>query len=188
MSTTLDAIACCAPLSARALTDDEALATAELFRALGDPARVRIVNLIATAGSPVCACDFNDCCDIAQPTVSHHLRVLREAGLIEFERRGTCMHYRLVPDPLLPKLHLGTQLPAKLRFATPGHGRGEEKRRHGRAHSTEDWRARAWSLLCPRAPALLPCLPFDPNTSRAYHNCRTRRRSGAGWKVAGNIL
>ena len=98
LSTTLDTIACCAPLSARALTDDEALATAELFRALGDPARVRIVNLIATAGSPVCACDFNGPLDLAQPTVSHHLKRLTDAGLLEREQRGKWAYFSLNRD------------------------------------------------------------------------------------------
>jgi ArsR family transcriptional regulator len=95
MSTSLDTIACCAPLSTAALTDDEALATAELFRALGDPARVRIVNLIATAGGPVCACDFNGPLDLAQPTVSHHLKKLTDAGLLEREQRGKWAYFSL---------------------------------------------------------------------------------------------
>ena len=63
MTPAAEAVACCAPLSAPALTDAEALATAELFKVLGDPARVRIVNLIATARGEVCACDLNDALD-----------------------------------------------------------------------------------------------------------------------------
>ena len=67
-----------------------------LFQALADPTRLAILRELA--GSPeVCACDFTTCCDVRQPTVSHHLRVLREAGVIESERRGTWIFYRLAP-------------------------------------------------------------------------------------------
>jgi len=98
MSAALEAVACCAPLSAPALTEGEASATAELFKALGDPARVRIVNLIATARGPVCACDFNDVLGLAQPTVSHHLKRLTEAGLLEREQRGKWAYFSLQRD------------------------------------------------------------------------------------------
>lgn len=68
-----------------------------LFQALADPTRLAIVRELA--GAPeVCACDFTTCCDVRQPTVSHHLRILREAGVIEPERRGTSIFYRLSPD------------------------------------------------------------------------------------------
>jgi ArsR family transcriptional regulator, arsenate/arsenite/antimonite-responsive transcriptional repressor len=67
-----------------------------LFQALADPTRLAIVRELAGA-SEVCACDFTSCCDVRQPTVSHHLKVLREAGVIEGERRGTWIYYRLVP-------------------------------------------------------------------------------------------
>lgn len=98
MSATLEAVACCAPLSAPALTDDEANATAELFKALGDPARVRIVNLIATQRGAVCACDFNDALGLGQPTVSYHLKKLTEAGLLEREQRGKWAYFSLKCD------------------------------------------------------------------------------------------
>ena len=91
-------ILCCAPLSASSLSDDEALATAELFRALGDPARVRLVNLIATSGGAVCACDLIEPVGLAQPTVSHHLRKLVDAGLLEREQRGRWAFYSLKRD------------------------------------------------------------------------------------------
>lgn len=66
------------------------------FQALADPTRLAIVRELA--GAPeVCACDFTSCCDVRQPTVSHHLKVLREAGIIEPERRGTWIYYRLAP-------------------------------------------------------------------------------------------
>ena len=76
MSATLEAVACCAPLAAPTLSVEEAEGTAELFKALGDPARVRIVNVIATASEPVCACVFNESLELSQPTVSHHLKKL----------------------------------------------------------------------------------------------------------------
>jgi ArsR family transcriptional regulator len=65
-----------------------------LFQALADPTRLAIVRELAAAPE-VCACDFSSCCDVQQPTVSHHLKVLREAGVIESERRGTWIYYRL---------------------------------------------------------------------------------------------
>jgi ArsR family transcriptional regulator len=68
----------------------------QLLQALGHPTRLAIVReLVGT--SQVCACDFTSCCDVGQPTVSHHLRILRDAGVIESERRGTSIFYRLVP-------------------------------------------------------------------------------------------
>jgi len=98
VSATIEAIACCAPLSAPTLSEEEANATADLFKALGDPARVRIVNVIAGAGGAVCACDFNDTLGLAQPTVSHHLKKLTEAGLLEREQRGKWAYFSLRRD------------------------------------------------------------------------------------------
>lgn len=91
-----ETIACCAPLAAPALTDEEAEATATLFRALADPARVRIVNMLATAGGEVCGCDLSEL-GLAQPTISHHLKKLHEAGLLVREQRGKWAHYSLDP-------------------------------------------------------------------------------------------
>jgi ArsR family transcriptional regulator, arsenate/arsenite/antimonite-responsive transcriptional repressor len=88
-------IACCAPLAAPALSDDEAAATAALFRALGDPARVRIVNILATVGGEVCGCELTASLRLAQPTISHHLTKLYEAGLLDREQRGRCAYYSL---------------------------------------------------------------------------------------------
>ena len=77
---TLDLIACCRPLDAEALADDEAEATARIFKALGDPARVKILNRLARADEPVCGCEFQPELGLSQATVSHHLKVLRDAG------------------------------------------------------------------------------------------------------------
>ena len=89
---------CCGPSTPR-LAPDAASALAEKFKALADPARVAIVNRLAAADE-VCVCDLNAALELAQPTVSHHLRVLREAGLVESSRRGTWAFYRLVPEAI----------------------------------------------------------------------------------------
>lgn len=93
-----DPIACCAPLAAPRLSDEEAAATAELFKALADPARVRILNCLATAGGAVCVCELVEPLGLAQPTVSHHLKKLLEAGLVAREQRGRWAHYTLRRD------------------------------------------------------------------------------------------
>ncbi len=87
---------CCAPGSPP--LPPATLATlARRFKALADPARIAIVNRLAGVGE-VCVCAFVDELGLAQPTVSHHLRILREAGLVDVERRGTWAYYRLVPE------------------------------------------------------------------------------------------
>lgn len=91
---TAEAIDCCAPLSAPSLSDEEAEATAELFRALSDPGRVRIVNMLATSGGELCGCDMTEL-GLAQPTISHHLKKLHEAGLLERVQRGKRVCYSL---------------------------------------------------------------------------------------------
>ena len=98
MSAALAPVACCAPLAAPVLSDEEAVATAELFKALGDPARVRIVNLLATSSEAVCACELEEPLGLSQPTVSHHLKKLTEAGLLEREQRGKWAYFTLQPD------------------------------------------------------------------------------------------
>jgi ArsR family transcriptional regulator, arsenate/arsenite/antimonite-responsive transcriptional repressor len=95
VSATLEPVACCAALSAPALSDAEAAATAELFRALADPARVRIVNLLATSDEPVCVCNLIEPLDLSQPTVSHHMKKLLEVGLVEREQRGKWAFFSL---------------------------------------------------------------------------------------------
>jgi len=86
---------CCAP-GAPALSASERETLAARFKALADPSRVAIVNRLAGTGE-VCVCAFVGELGLAQPTVSHHLRILKEAGLVEAERRGTWSYYRLVP-------------------------------------------------------------------------------------------
>lgn len=98
MSETLAPIACCAPLSAQPLSEAEAEATAALFRALADSGRVRIVNLLATSGESVCVCDLTEPLALSQPTVSHHMKKLLDAGLVEREQRGKWAYFTLIPE------------------------------------------------------------------------------------------
>ena len=78
----------------------------QLLHALADPTRLAIVRQLSGADQ-VCACDFTDCCDVRQPTVSHHLKVLRDAGVVVSERRGTNIYYQLAPDAAV---HLGAEV------------------------------------------------------------------------------
>ena len=94
------AATCCAPLGAPSLSDDQAEGTARLFKALADPHRVKIINLLATSPEPVCVCEFTAPLGLSQPTVSHHLKKLVQAGLLEREQRGTWAYYSLRPDAL----------------------------------------------------------------------------------------
>jgi ArsR family transcriptional regulator len=90
-------VACCAPLAAQAMSDEEAGATAAMFKALGDPTRVRIVNLLATSKAPVCVCELLPHVRLSQPTVSHHLKKLADVGLLQRAQRGTWAFYSLDP-------------------------------------------------------------------------------------------
>jgi ArsR family transcriptional regulator, arsenate/arsenite/antimonite-responsive transcriptional repressor len=96
----LPLIACCRPLDAAPLSEEEAEATARLFKALGDPARVRVVNLLATSDEPVCVCELVGPLGLTQPTVSHHLKKLTDAGLLVREQRGTWAYYSLAQNAL----------------------------------------------------------------------------------------
>jgi ArsR family transcriptional regulator len=98
VNVTETAIACCVPLAAPALDEDEAIATAQLFKALGDPGRVRIVNLVATSDEPVCACELYEPLGLSQPTVSHHLKTLVDSGLLDREQRGKWAYFSLRRD------------------------------------------------------------------------------------------
>lgn len=103
MSEPLALIACCRPLAGPALSDEDAEATAALFKTLADPARVKIVNLLATTDEPVCVCEFMPALGLAQPTVSHHLKKLTDAGLLEREQRGRWAYFSLNREAL-PRL------------------------------------------------------------------------------------
>lgn len=94
-------VGCCSPLVAEPLTGEQSAELARVFKAMGDPVRLRLLSLIAShAGGEACVCDLTDVFDLTGPTISHHLKVLREAGLISGERRGTWIYYRVQPDVL----------------------------------------------------------------------------------------
>jgi ArsR family transcriptional regulator len=96
-----DVVACCAPLQRAPLELDEAAELARRFAALSDPVRLRLLSLLATnADGSVCACELVGPVGKSQPTVSHHLKVLREAGLVTSEKRGTNVWYAAVPAAL----------------------------------------------------------------------------------------
>jgi ArsR family transcriptional regulator, arsenate/arsenite/antimonite-responsive transcriptional repressor len=94
-------VGCCAPLARQPLSPAQAVELSQVFKAMGDPVRLRLLSLIAShEGGEACVCDLSGVFDLTGPTISHHLKVLREAGLISGERRGTWVYYRLRPDAL----------------------------------------------------------------------------------------
>jgi ArsR family transcriptional regulator len=94
---------CRTPLVAEPLAAPEAAELARGFRALADPVRLRLLSLIAShAGGEACVCELTPRFELTGPTISHHLKVLREAGLVEGQRRGTWVYYRVVPRALAP--------------------------------------------------------------------------------------
>lgn len=93
--------ACCSPLTGGVLEEDSAQQLARVFKALGDPTRVRLVSLIAAAdGAEACICDLTDPVGLSQPTVSHHMKLLMDAGLVEREQRGKWAYFSIVPGVL----------------------------------------------------------------------------------------
>jgi ArsR family transcriptional regulator, arsenate/arsenite/antimonite-responsive transcriptional repressor len=95
--TTLDA-GCCPPLLDQAISESDAELAAQAFRALSDPTRVRLLSMVASApDGEVCVCELVPRLEVSQPTVSHHLKVLHDAGILERERRGSWAYYRLRP-------------------------------------------------------------------------------------------
>ncbi|PPK66780.1 metalloregulator ArsR/SmtB family transcription factor [Actinokineospora auranticolor] len=89
---------CCAPVAAAPLDEERATGLAAVFKALGDPVRLRLLSMIAAR--EVCVCELTPAFDLSQPTISHHLKLLRQAGLIDCERRGTWVYYWALPDAL----------------------------------------------------------------------------------------
>jgi len=94
----LDSAPCCG-LAASPVTEAQAAQVAPMFKALGDPVRLRLASMIA-GRDEVCVCDLTPAFELSGPTISHHLKVLREAGLVDCERRGTWVFYRVLPDAL----------------------------------------------------------------------------------------
>jgi ArsR family transcriptional regulator, arsenate/arsenite/antimonite-responsive transcriptional repressor len=92
---------CCAPMVREPLGEEDAGELARMFKALSDPVRLRLLSLIAShAGGQACVCELIGPFDVSQPTISHHLKVLRAAGLVDCERRGTWVYYWVLPDAL----------------------------------------------------------------------------------------
>ena len=95
------ALACCSPVTAGVISDADASTLAQMFKALSDPSRVKLLSLIAAApGGEACICDLTDPLDLSQPTVSHHMKLLADAGLVHREQRGKWAYYRPVPEVL----------------------------------------------------------------------------------------
>ncbi|WP_435159543.1 ArsR/SmtB family transcription factor [Amycolatopsis sacchari] len=93
--------ACCSPLVREPLSEAQAAELARVFKAVGDPVRLRLLSLIASHdGGEACVCDLTGAFELTGPTISHHLKVLRESGLITGERRGTWIYYRVQPGTL----------------------------------------------------------------------------------------
>lgn len=93
--------ACCSPITGGAMKDEEATSLATKFKAMGDPTRLRLLSLVAASeGGEACVCDLNEPLDLSQPTVSHHLKILVDAGLLTRTKRGTWSYYALVPGAL----------------------------------------------------------------------------------------
>lgn len=96
-----DDAACCAPMVREPLGEEAAVELSRMFKALSDPVRLRLLSLIAShEGGEACVCDLTGPFDVSQPTISHHLKVLREAGLVGSERRGTWVYYWVLPVAL----------------------------------------------------------------------------------------
>ncbi|WP_116042428.1 ArsR/SmtB family transcription factor [Amycolatopsis palatopharyngis] len=92
---------CCTPLASEPLSGDQAAELAQKFKAIADPVRLRLLSMIASHdGGEVCVCELTPRFDLTGPTISHHLKVLREAGLVTGERRGTWIYYRSHPEVL----------------------------------------------------------------------------------------
>ena len=99
--TPVQTVACCAPLTAQPLTADAAERIAPLLKALADPVRLRLLSLVAShADGEACVCDLNDAFELSQPTISHHLKVLHESGLLDRSKRGVWVYYRVQPAAL----------------------------------------------------------------------------------------
>ena len=94
--TPVEAVACCSPVTREPLSAEAAERIAPLVKAIADPVRLRLLSLVAShADGEACVCDLNDAFDLSQPTISHHLKLLHEAGLLDREKRGVWVYYRV---------------------------------------------------------------------------------------------
>jgi ArsR family transcriptional regulator len=94
--TPVEAVACCSPVTREPLSAEAAERIAPLVKAIADPVRLRLLSLVAShADGEACVCDLNDAFDLSQPTISHHLKLLHEAGLLDRDKRGVWVYYRV---------------------------------------------------------------------------------------------
>jgi ArsR family transcriptional regulator, arsenate/arsenite/antimonite-responsive transcriptional repressor len=99
--TAVNTVACCSPLSREPLSQSQAEQVAPLLKALADPVRLRLMSLVAShQGGEACVCDLTDAFELSQPTISHHLKVLYEVGLLDRSKRGVWVYYRARPEAL----------------------------------------------------------------------------------------
>ena len=99
--TSVETVACCSPLAKEALTSEQAERIAPLLKALADPVRLRLLSLVAShADGEACVCDLNDAFHLSQPTISHHLKVLHEVGLLDRTKRGVWVYYSIKADAM----------------------------------------------------------------------------------------
>ena len=104
----IDASGCdVAPLAREPLSGDAAIELAGMIKALSDPVRLRLLSIVAShTGGEACVCDISVGIEVTQPTISHHLKVLRTAGLLDSERRGSWVYYRVIPEALQKLAHV----------------------------------------------------------------------------------
>ena len=99
--TPLQTVACCSPLTSAPLSEEQAVRVSLVLKALADPVRLRLLSLVAShADGEACVCDLNDAFDLSQPTISHHLKVLHEVGLLDRSKRGVWVYYAVRPEAL----------------------------------------------------------------------------------------
>ncbi len=99
--TPVETVACCSPLTKEPLSAEAAERIAPLLKALADPVRLRLMSLVAShADGEACVCDLQEAFDLSQPTISHHLKVLHEVGLLDRSKRGVWVYYRVRPEAL----------------------------------------------------------------------------------------
>ena len=104
---TPDALACCTPLSREPMSEDQAAQVAPLLKALADPVRLRLMSMVLShEGAEACVCDLTPAFDLSQPTISHHLKVLHESGLLNRDKRGVWVYYQARPEAMAAMLNL----------------------------------------------------------------------------------
>jgi ArsR family transcriptional regulator len=122
--TPVQSAACCSPLSRQPMTQAQAEQVTPLLKAIADPVRLRLMSLVLSYdGGEACVCDLNDAFDLSQPTVSHHLKVLHEVGLLEREKRGVWVYYRARPEAMAALAALIAPVPrSRVLVTDPGTG------------------------------------------------------------------